>query len=208
MLFSLPIVNVAMFFSLRCRGRDDLSLRFGGTGELIWRAIMPGQAGTGGCHRTFSRNRGGIGLLLLRLGAGVPLERAVILSDGDILFAEETRCGRNQSVESAYDRRWKIRNENLIEGALMNSRGRVSGPQGTARLLRIARTTLESKIKSLRIDKNRYRVEAREFAADRALRKARRKRIRMPGRNRRVNERKCRDLRPTKALGRLLAICS
>jgi formate hydrogenlyase transcriptional activator len=51
----------------------------------------------------------------------------------------------------------------LIETALEETRGRISGPDGAARRLRVPRTTLESKIKSLRIDKYRYRVEAREL---------------------------------------------
>ena len=51
----------------------------------------------------------------------------------------------------------------LIEAALAETRGRISGPDEAARRLGVPRTTLESKIKSLRIDKYRYRVEAREL---------------------------------------------
>ncbi len=50
----------------------------------------------------------------------------------------------------------------LIEGALAETRGRIAGPDGAARRLGVPRTTLESKIKSLRIDKSRYWVEACE----------------------------------------------
>ena len=53
----------------------------------------------------------------------------------------------------------------LIEASLAETRGRISGPDGAARRLGVPRTTLESKIKSLRIDKYRYRVEARELSA-------------------------------------------
>jgi formate hydrogenlyase transcriptional activator len=53
----------------------------------------------------------------------------------------------------------------LIEAALAETGGRISGPDGAARRLGVARTTLESKIKSLRIDKYRFRVEARELSA-------------------------------------------
>jgi formate hydrogenlyase transcriptional activator len=53
----------------------------------------------------------------------------------------------------------------LIEAALAETGGRFSGPDGAARRLGVARTTLESKIKSLRIDKYRFRVEARELSA-------------------------------------------
>jgi formate hydrogenlyase transcriptional activator len=50
----------------------------------------------------------------------------------------------------------------LIEAALGETGGRVSGPEGAARRLGVPRTTLESKIKSLHIDKYRFRFEARD----------------------------------------------
>jgi formate hydrogenlyase transcriptional activator len=53
----------------------------------------------------------------------------------------------------------------LIEAALAETRGRISGPAGAAIRLGVPRTTLEYKIKSLRINKYRYRVEAREFSS-------------------------------------------
>jgi formate hydrogenlyase transcriptional activator len=45
----------------------------------------------------------------------------------------------------------------IIEAALAESRGRVSGPSGAAAKLGIPSTTLESKIKALRIDKHRFK---------------------------------------------------
>jgi formate hydrogenlyase transcriptional activator len=45
----------------------------------------------------------------------------------------------------------------MIEAALEESRGRVSGPTGAAAKLGIPRSTLESKIRSLKISKNRFR---------------------------------------------------
>ncbi len=51
----------------------------------------------------------------------------------------------------------------LIEAALAETSGRISGPDGAARRLGVPRTTLEYKIKSLRIDKYRFRSEAREL---------------------------------------------
>ena len=47
----------------------------------------------------------------------------------------------------------------LIERALAGSRGRVAGPDGAAAKLGIPRSTLESKIRSLRIDKHRFQTE-------------------------------------------------
>ncbi len=46
-----------------------------------------------------------------------------------------------------------------IEKALADSRGRVSGKDGAAATLGIPRSTLESKIRSLKIDKNRFRAQ-------------------------------------------------
>jgi formate hydrogenlyase transcriptional activator len=45
----------------------------------------------------------------------------------------------------------------MIEDALRASGGRVFGPSGAAARLGIARSTLESKIRGLGIDKNRFR---------------------------------------------------
>ena len=46
----------------------------------------------------------------------------------------------------------------MIEAALRECQGRVSGPSGAAAKLGIARSTLESKIQSLKINKNRFRA--------------------------------------------------
>jgi formate hydrogenlyase transcriptional activator len=84
------------------------------------------------------------------------VERAMILSDSDTFFVEQTwlqtpsepRFGLRPSVTT--------RERELIEAALAESHGKVAGPNGAARKLGIARTTLESRIKSLRINKHRY----------------------------------------------------
>ncbi len=47
----------------------------------------------------------------------------------------------------------------LIESALAGSRGRVAGADGAAAKLGIPRSTLESKIRSLRIDKHRFKTD-------------------------------------------------
>jgi DNA-binding NtrC family response regulator len=46
-----------------------------------------------------------------------------------------------------------------IEAALRECGGRVYGPSGAAAKLGIPRTTLETKIKSLKIDKNRFKPQ-------------------------------------------------
>jgi formate hydrogenlyase transcriptional activator len=45
----------------------------------------------------------------------------------------------------------------MIEEALAQSRGRISGPTGAAAKLRIPRQTLDRKISSLGIDKNQFK---------------------------------------------------
>src|SRR6266487_1302025 len=55
-------------------------------------------------------------------------------------------------------RRLEAQEKNMIEEALKASRGRVFGPTGAAAKLGVPRSTLESKIKSLKIDKNRFRT--------------------------------------------------
>ena len=49
------------------------------------------------------------------------------------------------------------REKEIIEAALADSHGRVSGPSGAAAKLGIPRQTLDSKIRTLRIDKYRFR---------------------------------------------------
>jgi formate hydrogenlyase transcriptional activator len=92
------------------------------------------------------------------------IERAVILSDGETFSVDETWLKRESSQESRYlstpaNRlgRDTERERALIEAALAESRGRISGPAGAASKLGIPRQTLESKIRSLGIDKHRFR---------------------------------------------------
>ncbi|HUJ13572.1 MAG TPA: sigma 54-interacting transcriptional regulator [Thermoanaerobaculia bacterium] len=89
------------------------------------------------------------------------IQRAVILCDGDTLVVDETWLQNRLAKEAAGTRglgRPSIREEKeMIESALAGSSGRVAGPAGAAAKLGIARSTLESRIRSLRIDKNRFR---------------------------------------------------
>src|SRR5271156_6207217 len=85
------------------------------------------------------------------------IERAMILSDSDTFFVEgawlqpeaEPRVGLQPSLRS--------QERELIEAALAETHGRISGPDGAARRLGVPRTTLEWKVKSLRINKHQYR---------------------------------------------------
>jgi len=48
----------------------------------------------------------------------------------------------------------------IVEEALRASDGRVAGPAGAAARLGIPRSTLESKIRTLKINKSRFRAQA------------------------------------------------
>jgi PAS domain S-box-containing protein len=93
------------------------------------------------------------------------VERAVILSDGETFSVEETWLKRESSQESRrpsmLDRglsRDTERERALIEAALAESAGRISGAAGAASKLGIPRQTLESKIRRLGIDKHRFQL--------------------------------------------------
>jgi formate hydrogenlyase transcriptional activator len=90
------------------------------------------------------------------------IERAVILSDGDIFCVDETWLKR-QSPEFAapavrLNSALQQQEKEMIEAALAEARGRVSGPDGAATRLGLPRPTLDAKIKRLGIDKYRFKV--------------------------------------------------
>ena len=85
------------------------------------------------------------------------IERAVILCDSDTLSVEQSWL-QTESASGAGLRPFLSNHQReMIEAALAHTHGRVAGPQGAAAKLGVPRTTLESKIKSLHINKNRYR---------------------------------------------------
>ena len=92
------------------------------------------------------------------------VERAVILSDGETFSVDEkwlkhesSQESRRGSIPDGALSRDRKRERAFIEAALADSEGRVSGPSGAASRLGIPRQTLESKIRSLGIDKHRFR---------------------------------------------------
>jgi formate hydrogenlyase transcriptional activator len=89
------------------------------------------------------------------------VERAVILCDGETFAIDESwlrpepRGASRPQVPLAATLVNKERE--MIEAALEESHGRISGPSGAAGRLGMPRTTLESKIRSLRIDKHQFK---------------------------------------------------
>ncbi len=95
------------------------------------------------------------------------VERAVILCEGDTLSVDESwlrrECPRSSvaigSVAARGLGRLDVDQEKeMIESALAECRGRVSGPAGAAARLGIPRSTLESRIRSLGINKHRFKA--------------------------------------------------
>jgi len=89
------------------------------------------------------------------------IERAVVLCEGEIFSVDETWLKREQvgKLSPAVPLSATIagHERELIERALAETFGRVSGPRGAAAKLGIPRQTLESKILNLGIDKNRFK---------------------------------------------------
>jgi DNA-binding NtrC family response regulator len=90
-------------------------------------------------------------------------ERSVILCASDIFLIDKSWLppplpATESKRHIELPRRLEAQEKNMIEEALKASRGRVFGPTGAAAKLGVPRSTLESKIKSLKIDKNRFRT--------------------------------------------------
>ena len=90
------------------------------------------------------------------------IQRAVILCEGTLTIDEtwlEQKPARRSAGAGPLARPSGVEEAELIRGALASSRGRVSGPEGAAAKLGVPRSTLESKIRALGIDKHRFRTE-------------------------------------------------
>ena len=90
------------------------------------------------------------------------IERSVILCETEIFSIDEgwlpPRAATESKSHSELPRRLEDQEKDMIEDALKASGGRVFGPTGAAAKLGIPRSTLESKIRSLKIDKNRFKT--------------------------------------------------
>jgi formate hydrogenlyase transcriptional activator len=84
------------------------------------------------------------------------VERAVILSETDTFVVDESWLSVESESSSPHEGLSVLadREVEVIEAALAESHGRISGPSGEAAKLGIPRQTLESKIRRLGIDKH------------------------------------------------------
>jgi PAS domain S-box-containing protein len=90
------------------------------------------------------------------------IERSIIVSESQTFSVDESWLSRRPSssdvgVQPSLFNRLPGADKALIEAALRECGGRVYGPSGAAAKLGMPRTTLESKIKSFKINKNRFK---------------------------------------------------
>ena len=89
------------------------------------------------------------------------IERAVILSEGETFSVDESWLKRElpstPSLSGTLNRALMTQEKEMIEAALAESSGRISGPIGAAARLGLPVRTLDSKIKRLKINKYRFK---------------------------------------------------
>jgi formate hydrogenlyase transcriptional activator len=91
------------------------------------------------------------------------IERSIILSSTDVFSVDElwlSKSTRQQAsrAETLLALHVEPRSEHeMIEAALAETRGRVSGPSGAAAKLRVPPSTLETRIKALKINKQQFK---------------------------------------------------
>jgi len=84
------------------------------------------------------------------------IERSVIVSDTDEFAVDESWLSHEPSSVRPLAEDLVDQERERIEAALRRCKGRVSGPTGAAVALSMPASTLDSKIKALKIDKRRY----------------------------------------------------
>jgi formate hydrogenlyase transcriptional activator len=91
------------------------------------------------------------------------IERSVIMCETDDFSVDETwhpqqPVASEAKSQSGFSQKLASQEKEVIESALRESEGRVFGPSGAAAMLGMPRSTVESKIRSLRINKNRFKT--------------------------------------------------
>jgi formate hydrogenlyase transcriptional activator len=86
------------------------------------------------------------------------IERSIIVCDTECFTVDESWLSRAASQPDRSQLKISASEEKrLIEAALAEAQGQVSGPTGAAAKLGIPASTLDSKIKALKINKHRFR---------------------------------------------------
>jgi formate hydrogenlyase transcriptional activator len=88
------------------------------------------------------------------------IERSVILCTGDTFWIDEAWLSSREASRSigGLSDTLETHEKEIIEAALAASRGRVAGPNGAAAKLGVPRSTLDWKIKHLKINRHRFDV--------------------------------------------------
>jgi formate hydrogenlyase transcriptional activator len=91
------------------------------------------------------------------------IERSVIVCETEIFTVDESWLSQRPFDMRSENKPFLLEKvaateKEIIEEALRESQGRIFGPSGAAARLGIARSTLESKIRSLNINKNRFKA--------------------------------------------------
>jgi formate hydrogenlyase transcriptional activator len=91
------------------------------------------------------------------------IERSVVIYERGKLSVKKSWLSRGHFQAEPVTQPFKrsaIEDREMIDAALAEARGRVSGPSGAAAMLGIPPSTLESKIRSMNIDKYRFKAMA------------------------------------------------
>jgi len=84
------------------------------------------------------------------------IERSMIVCDSDEFSVDASWLSHDTRARRPLATRLVDQEKEMIEAALAETRGRVSGPSGAAAKLRVPASTLDSKIKALKIDKRQF----------------------------------------------------
>jgi formate hydrogenlyase transcriptional activator len=90
------------------------------------------------------------------------IERSVIMCETENFSVDKTWLPRHSLAsecksQSDFSQKLAAQEKEMIEAALSESRGQVFGPSGAAAILGMPRSTVESKIRSLKINKNHFK---------------------------------------------------
>jgi|SRR6185369_4567581 formate hydrogenlyase transcriptional activator len=90
------------------------------------------------------------------------IERSVIMCETENFSVDKTWLPRQPLAsecqsQSDFSQKLAAQEKEMIEAALSESRGQVFGPSGAAAILGMPRSTVESKIRSLKINKNHFK---------------------------------------------------
>jgi PAS domain S-box-containing protein len=90
------------------------------------------------------------------------IERSVVVCETETFSVDESWLSREAAspllTTETLSKRSVAQEREMIEAALAETRGRVSGPSGAAAKLALPPSTLESKIRSLKINKHRFKT--------------------------------------------------